>query len=158
LKSLPNDDALGRSQLLVYHIMFGPEYTAGCPACSAIADGFDGFVVHLANHDVTLGVVSRAPLEKLQGYKRRMGWSFPCNIIAAIIDTHRATMNANEPSSVAAPMSIRFVCRTTRNQDAAASPRVAASAAAVAAVLALVMAGRRRVRPELIEQPGSRST
>jgi predicted dithiol-disulfide oxidoreductase (DUF899 family) len=67
----------GRSQLLVYHFMFGPEYEAGCPACSAIADGFDGFVVHLANHDVTLCAVSRAPLEKLQAYKRRMGWSFP---------------------------------------------------------------------------------
>ncbi len=67
----------GRSQLLVYHFMFGPDYTAGCPACSAIADGFDGFVVHLANHDVTLCAVSRAPLEKLQAYKRRMGWSFP---------------------------------------------------------------------------------
>jgi predicted dithiol-disulfide oxidoreductase (DUF899 family) len=67
----------GRSQLLVYHFMFGPEYTAGCPSCSAIADGFDGFVVHLANHDVTLVAVSRAPLAKLQGYKRRMGWRFP---------------------------------------------------------------------------------
>ena len=67
----------GRSQLIVYHFMFGPDYTAGCPACSAIADGFDGFVVHLANHDVTLCAVSRAPLEKLQAYKRRMGWGFP---------------------------------------------------------------------------------
>jgi predicted dithiol-disulfide oxidoreductase (DUF899 family) len=67
----------GRSQFLIYHFMFGPEYTAGCPACSAIADGFDGFVVHLANHDVTLAAVSRAPLAKLQAYKRRMGWSFP---------------------------------------------------------------------------------
>jgi predicted dithiol-disulfide oxidoreductase (DUF899 family) len=67
----------GRSQLLVYHFMFGPDYTAGCPSCSAIADGFDGFVVHLANHDVTLAAVSRAPLAKLQAYKRRMGWSFP---------------------------------------------------------------------------------
>src|SRR5947209_20456047 len=67
----------GRSQLLVYHFMFGPEYQAGCPACSAIADGFDGFVVHLANHDVTLCAVSRAPLAKLQAYKQRMGWSFP---------------------------------------------------------------------------------
>jgi predicted dithiol-disulfide oxidoreductase (DUF899 family) len=67
----------GRSQLLIYHFMFGPEYTAGCPSCSAIADGFNGFVVHLANHDVMLWVVSRAPLEKLQAYKRRMGWSFP---------------------------------------------------------------------------------
>ena len=67
----------GRSQLLVYHFMFGPDYKAGCPACSAIADGFDGFVVHLANHDVTLSAVSRAPLAKLQAYKQRMGWSFP---------------------------------------------------------------------------------
>jgi predicted dithiol-disulfide oxidoreductase (DUF899 family) len=67
----------GRSQLLMYHFMFGPDYTAGCPACSAIADGFNGSVSHLANHDVTLAAVSRAPLAKLQGYKRRMGWSFP---------------------------------------------------------------------------------
>src|SRR5882724_9839135 len=67
----------GRSQLLVYHFMFGPEYTAGCPSCSAIADGFDGSIVHLANHDVAFSVVSRAPLTKLQAYKRRMGWSFP---------------------------------------------------------------------------------
>ena len=67
----------GRSQLLLYHFMFGPDYTAGCPSCSAIADGFDGSVVHLAHHDVTLAAVSRAPLAKLQAYKRRMGWSFP---------------------------------------------------------------------------------
>jgi predicted dithiol-disulfide oxidoreductase (DUF899 family) len=67
----------GRSQLLVYHFMFGPDYRAGCPSCSAIADGFDGFVVHLAHHDVTLSAVSRAPLAKLQAYKRRMGWTFP---------------------------------------------------------------------------------
>src|SRR6266566_4989124 len=67
----------GRSQLLVYHFMFGPDYTAGCPSCSAIADGFNGSVVHLANHDVTLAAVSRAPLAKLQAYKRRMGWTFP---------------------------------------------------------------------------------
>ena len=67
----------GRSQLLVYHFMFGPEYEAGCPSCSAIADGFDRFVIHLANHDVTLCAVARAPLAKLQAYKRRMGWSFP---------------------------------------------------------------------------------
>src|ERR687888_549451 len=64
----------GRSQLLVYHFMFGPEYKAGCPACSTIADGFDGSVVHLANHDVTLMAISRAPVAKLQEYKRRMGW------------------------------------------------------------------------------------
>jgi predicted dithiol-disulfide oxidoreductase (DUF899 family) len=67
----------GRSQLLVYHFMFGPDYTAGCPSCSMIADGFNGFTVHLANHDVMLWAVSRAPLATLQGYKRRMGWTFP---------------------------------------------------------------------------------
>jgi predicted dithiol-disulfide oxidoreductase (DUF899 family) len=67
----------GRSQLLVYHFMFGPDYTAGCPACSTIADGFNGAVVHLAHHDVTLSAVSRAPLTKLQAYKRRMEWTFP---------------------------------------------------------------------------------
>ena len=67
----------GRSQLLVYHFMFVPDYTAGCPSCSAIADGFDGFAVHLANHDVMLSAVSRAPLAKLQTYKRRMEWTFP---------------------------------------------------------------------------------
>src|ERR1700685_2904166 len=67
----------GRSQLLVYHFMFGPDYTAGCPSCSAIADGFSGSVAHLVNHDVAFTAVSRAPLGKLQGYKQRMGWDFP---------------------------------------------------------------------------------
>ncbi|WP_246526467.1 DUF899 domain-containing protein [Plastoroseomonas hellenica] len=67
----------GRSQLLVYHFMFGPDWKAGCPSCSMIADGFDGFAVHLANHDVTLTAVSLAPLAKLRAYKQRMGWSFP---------------------------------------------------------------------------------
>ena len=67
----------GRSQLLVYHFMFGPDYKAGCATCSTIADGFDGFAVHLANHDVTLAAVSLAPLAKLQAYQKRMGWAFP---------------------------------------------------------------------------------
>ena len=67
----------GRSQLLVYHFMFGPDYQAGCPSCSMIADGFNGFAVHLAQHDVMLWAVSRAPLATLQAYKRRMGWTFP---------------------------------------------------------------------------------
>ncbi len=67
----------GRSQLLVYHFMFGPDYTAGCPSCSAIADGFNGIVTHLENHDVAFSAVSRAPLAKLQAYQRRMGWTFP---------------------------------------------------------------------------------
>lgn len=67
----------GRSQLLVYHFMFGPDYTAGCPSCSSIADGFNGVVAHLENHDVAFTAVSRAPLAKLQAYQQRMGWSFP---------------------------------------------------------------------------------
>lgn len=74
--SLP-DLFRGRSQLLVYHLMFGPEYTAACPSCSAIADGFNGIQIHLANHDVMLWAVSRGPLAKLHAYKRRIGWTFP---------------------------------------------------------------------------------
>lgn len=66
----------GRSQLLVYHFMFGPDYKAGCPSCSALADGFNGIAVHLANHDVMLWAVSRAPIEKLLAYRTRLGWSF----------------------------------------------------------------------------------
>src|SRR5262249_48646318 len=67
----------GRSQLLVYHFMFGPAFTAGCPACSSIAHGVDGVAVHLAHHAVMLWAISRAPLAKLSAYKKRMGWSFP---------------------------------------------------------------------------------
>lgn len=67
----------GRSQLLVYHFMFGRDYSAGCPSCSMIADGFNGFWEHLAGHDVMLWAVSRAPLDKLQAYKERLGWTFP---------------------------------------------------------------------------------
>lgn len=67
----------GRSQLLVYHFMFGPDYAAGCPSCSAIADGFNGSITHLAHHDVMLWAVSRAPLAKLLAFRERMGWSFP---------------------------------------------------------------------------------
>ncbi|OYP30436.1 DUF899 domain-containing protein [Rhodopirellula sp. MGV] len=67
----------GRSQLLVYHFMFGPDYDAGCVSCSSIADTFNGIHTHLANHDVTFIAVSRAPLAKLNAYKKRMGWTFP---------------------------------------------------------------------------------
>jgi predicted dithiol-disulfide oxidoreductase (DUF899 family) len=67
----------GRSQLLIYHFMFGPDYEAGCPSCSTIADGFNGIAVHLQQHDVALSAVSRAPLPKLLAFKRRMGWTFP---------------------------------------------------------------------------------
>src|SRR5262249_9687389 len=71
------DPVKGRSQLLIYHFMFGPDYKAGCPSCSSIADGFNGIAIHLAHHDVMLSAVSRAPLAKLQAYKQRMGWTFP---------------------------------------------------------------------------------
>jgi predicted dithiol-disulfide oxidoreductase (DUF899 family) len=67
----------GRSQLMIYHFMFGPAYTAGCPVCSSGADTFDGGVPHLNARDVTFLCVSRAPLDRLQGYRKRMGWSFP---------------------------------------------------------------------------------
>lgn len=67
----------GRSQLIVYHLMFGPDYKAACPSCSAIADGFNGFTAHLANHDVMLWALSRGALPKLQAFQKRMGWSFP---------------------------------------------------------------------------------
>jgi predicted dithiol-disulfide oxidoreductase (DUF899 family) len=67
----------GRSQLIVYHFMFGPDYVAGCPSCSSIADGFNGITAHLENHDVAFSAVSRAPLAKLQAFKQRMGWTFP---------------------------------------------------------------------------------
>jgi predicted dithiol-disulfide oxidoreductase (DUF899 family) len=67
----------GRSQLLIYHFMFGPDYKAGCPSCSSIADGFNGIAVHLANHDVLLTAVSRAPFAKLRAFRARMGWTFP---------------------------------------------------------------------------------
>ena len=67
----------GRSQLIVYHFMFGPDYTAGCPSCSSISDGFNGIAVHLQNHDVAFAAISRAPLPTLLAYRRRMGWDFP---------------------------------------------------------------------------------
>jgi len=67
----------GRSQLLVYHLMFGPTYEAACPGCTALADGFDGVVPHLNARDITLIALSRAPIEKLTAYKQRLGWKFP---------------------------------------------------------------------------------
>jgi predicted dithiol-disulfide oxidoreductase (DUF899 family) len=77
----------GRSQLVMYHFMFGPKYSGGCPTCSSIADTFDGVTVHLANRDVTFLAGSHAPLEKLQAYKRRMGWQFPW------VSTHESDFN-----------------------------------------------------------------
>jgi predicted dithiol-disulfide oxidoreductase (DUF899 family) len=67
----------GRSQLIVYHFMFGPDWKAGCPSCSSIADGYDGIAIHLAHHDVALWTVSRAPIDRLMAYRTRMGWRFP---------------------------------------------------------------------------------
>ncbi len=67
----------GRSQLVVYHFMFGPDYKAGCPSCSSIADGFNGIFTHLQNHDVAFSAVSRAPYAKLAAYQKRLGWVFP---------------------------------------------------------------------------------
>jgi predicted dithiol-disulfide oxidoreductase (DUF899 family) len=67
----------GRSQLLIYHLMFGPSYEVACPGCTGLADHLDPALVHLNNRDVTLLCISRAPLEKLQAYKQRMGWQFP---------------------------------------------------------------------------------
>jgi predicted dithiol-disulfide oxidoreductase (DUF899 family) len=67
----------GRSQLIVQHFMYGPDMETGCPSCSSVADGWDGFRVHLENHDVAMAAVSRAPIETLAAYKHRMGWSFP---------------------------------------------------------------------------------
>jgi predicted dithiol-disulfide oxidoreductase (DUF899 family) len=90
----------GRSQLLVYHFMFGPDYAAGCPSCSMIADGFNGFAVHLANHDVTLSAVSRAPLQKLQAYKTRMGGRFRGPPRSATTSTSTSTSRSLRSSSL----------------------------------------------------------
>ena len=67
----------GKSQLIIYHFMFGPEWEEGCVGCSFVSDHFDGVNLHLTNHDVSLVVASRAPLEKFQSFKKRMGWNFP---------------------------------------------------------------------------------
>jgi predicted dithiol-disulfide oxidoreductase (DUF899 family) len=88
----------GRSQLLVYHFMFGPDYTAGCPSCSMIADGFDGFVTHLANHDVTLTAVSQAPLAKLQAFKQRMGFQTSYRYICPITTQVIFLISSNPPA------------------------------------------------------------
>jgi predicted dithiol-disulfide oxidoreductase (DUF899 family) len=83
----------GRSQLLVYHFMFGPDYKAGCPSCSAIADGFNGIAIHLANHDVMFWAISRAPLTQLNEYEKRMGWTFRhrrSGVISISISTFRS--------------------------------------------------------------------
>ena len=104
----------GRSQLLVYHFMFGPDYKAGCPSCSMIADGFNGFAVHLANHDVTLSAVSRAPLAKLEAYKRRMGWTFPWAPRTATTSTSISTSRSPRSSSAREASNTTTGAATTR--------------------------------------------
>jgi predicted dithiol-disulfide oxidoreductase (DUF899 family) len=104
----------GRSQLLVYHFMFGPDYTAGCPACSAIADGFNGFAIHLANHDVMLWAVSRAPLDRLRAYKQRMGWSFPWASSHDATSTSTSTSPSRRSSSAQAPNTTSGTSRLNR--------------------------------------------
>ena len=74
----------GRSQLLVYHFMFGPDFAAGCPSCSAIADGFNGFAIHLAHHDVMLWAVSRAPLAKLRDLQTADGVDVPVGVVVRL--------------------------------------------------------------------------
>lgn len=104
----------GRSQLLVYHFMFGPDYTAGCVSCSAIADGFDGIAVHLANHDVTLSAVSRAPLAKLQAYRRRMGGRFPGRPRATATSISTSTSGSPRSNSARASSNTTISAAATR--------------------------------------------
>jgi predicted dithiol-disulfide oxidoreductase (DUF899 family) len=108
----------GRSQLLVYHFMFGPEYAAGCPACSAIADGFNGFAVHLANHDVMLWAVSRAPLEKLQAYKERMKWNFPWASSYGSDFNYDFNTSNTEEQQRSGPLEYNFRVESGRSVDA----------------------------------------
>ena len=113
----------GRSQFLVYYFMFGPDYKAGCPACSAIADGFNGFVVHLANHDVMLWAVSRAPLVKLQAYKRRMGWTSPGPPRSAATSTPTSTSGSPRSNSARDTSNTTTSARLRCSHAAASGPR-----------------------------------
>ncbi len=115
----------GRSQLLVYHFMFGTDYTAGCPSCSAIADGFDGFVVHLANHDVTFSAVSRAPLAKLQGTSGGWGGRFPGRHRSATTSTSTSTSRSPRSNSARGSSNTTTgaaATRWTRHQSRSPSP------------------------------------
>jgi predicted dithiol-disulfide oxidoreductase (DUF899 family) len=102
----------GRSQLVIYHFMFGPSYAAGCPTNSSIADGFDGLTPHLAARDVTIACVSGAPIEKLLAFRERMGWSFPWvstadsefNLEMGVSSTPEATREWAEPLLAAGEM------------------------------------------------------
>jgi len=87
----------GRSQLLVYHFMFGPDWTEGCPSCSFLADHLDGPRAHLEHHDVTLACVSRAPVATIAAYKRRMGWEFPW--VSSLGSDFNSTSASRSPTS-----------------------------------------------------------
>lgn len=91
------------SQLLVYHFMFGPDFKAGCPSCSMVAEGFDGMSVHLKHHDVTFTAVSRAPLAKLEAYKKRMEWNFPGYRVVAAHLTQILTWHLLQSSNPLGP-------------------------------------------------------
>ena len=124
----------GRSQLLVYHFMFGPDYTAACPHCSAIADGFNGIAVHLASHDVMLWAVSRAPLAKLQAYKRRLGWTFPWASSAATDFNYDFNVSFTEEQQRSGTVEYNYRrsdVRPTTDASAATSEPVAKLAASV---------------------------
>jgi predicted dithiol-disulfide oxidoreductase (DUF899 family) len=114
-----------RSQLLVYHFMFGPDYTAGCPSCSMIADGFDGFAVHLANHDVMLWAVSRAPLAKLQPYKRRIRGALrsgTSSIPTSVSHSQRKSSVRVASSTTTGVAAMRWMRRVRRNPFASSLP------------------------------------
>jgi predicted dithiol-disulfide oxidoreductase (DUF899 family) len=140
----------GRSQLLVYHFMFGPDYKAGCPSCSAIADGFNGFVEHLANHDVMFSAVSRAPIAKLQGYKRRMGWTFPWG--SSFGGDFNFDFNVSVTEEQQREGSVEYNYRRSAPQnvkppDAGENPRVPDGAAKGAAMTGTDVATYARERP-----------
>jgi predicted dithiol-disulfide oxidoreductase (DUF899 family) len=129
----------GRSQLLVYHMMFGPDYSAACPSCSAIADGFNGIAVHLANHDVMFWAVSRAPLAKLQAFKQRMGWTFPW---ASAYDTDFNTdFNVRVTEKQQREGGMEYNYRRESPQPPRAETRAADGAASGPAASAAAMAG-----------------
>jgi predicted dithiol-disulfide oxidoreductase (DUF899 family) len=118
----------GRSQLLVYHFMFGPDYTTGCPSCSSIADGFNGIAVHLANHDAMLWAVSRAPFENLKAFKRRMGWTFPwassrtsdfnCDFNVSFTEEQQRDRNLEYKLPAPGGSSTRLTCREDHSRGA----------------------------------------
>jgi len=120
----------GRSQLLVYHFMFGPDWKAGCPSCSMIADGFNGFAVHLAHHDVMLWAVSRAPLARLQAYKQRLGWTFPWASSSAAEFNFDFDVSYTEAQQRSGDMAYNFRQRGAATDDAVPVPEPVARFAA----------------------------